>query len=105
GDIQGLDGHLTTGLDTTRRMWETLTVLDDKLNSVGVLAESFELSSDAKQLRLNLRKGVQFHTGRELTADDVIWNFTRLRDPKTNPIYANLTKPFVSMQAPDKYTV
>ncbi|MBV8083230.1 MAG: ABC transporter substrate-binding protein [Chloroflexi bacterium] len=105
GDLQGLDGHLTTGLDTTRRIWEPLTVLDAQLNVSSVLAESFDIKSDAKQLTLQLRKGVQWHTGRELTSDDVIWNFKRLQDPKTNPIYANLTKPFASLQAPDKYTV
>jgi peptide/nickel transport system substrate-binding protein len=105
GDLQGLDGHLTTGLDSSRRIWEVMSVLDEKLNTVPVLAESVEVSPDARQMTLKLRHGVQFHTGRELTSDDVIWNYTRLRDPKVNPIYANLVKPFASMNAPDKYTV
>ena len=39
-----------------------------------MLAESWELSSDNKQLKLNLRKGVQFHSGREFTSEDVKWN-------------------------------
>src|SRR5450631_2479680 len=105
GDLQGLDGHLTTGLDSSRRIWDVLSVLDDKLNTVPVLAESVEVSPDAKQMTLKLRQGVQFHTGRELTSDDVIWNFTRLKDPKVNPTYANLVKPFATLEAPDKYTV
>jgi peptide/nickel transport system substrate-binding protein len=105
GDLQGLDGHLTTGLDSSRRIWDVLSVLDDKLNTVPVLAESVDVSPDAKQMTLKLRQGVQFHTGRELTSDDVIWNFTRLKDPKVNPIYANLVKPFATLDAPDKYTV
>jgi ABC-type transport system substrate-binding protein len=29
------------------------------------------MRADGRQLKLTLRKGVQFHTGRELTAEDV----------------------------------
>jgi peptide/nickel transport system substrate-binding protein len=105
GDIQGLDGHLTTGLDFLRRTWDIVSGLDDKLNTVPILAESLELAPDAKQMTLRLRKGVKFHTGREMTSDDVVWNFNRLKDPKVNPIYANLVKPFATIEAPDKSTV
>ena len=105
GDIQGLDGHLTTGLDYLRRVWDIVTGLDDKLNTVPILAESLELTPDAKQMTLRLRKGIQFHTGREMTSEDVVWNFNRLKDPKVNPIYANLVKPFAAMEAPDYASV
>jgi len=105
GDLQNLDGHVTTGTDSRNRMWNTLTDLDDKLNPVPVLAERLEVSPDARSMHLALRHGVQFHTGRELTSADIAWNITRLQDPKVNAIYANLTKPFVSVQTPDPYTV
>ena len=45
-------------------------------------------------MTLKLRPGVRFHTGRELASQDLVWNFNRLKDPKVNPIYANLVKPF-----------
>ena len=32
GDLLGLDGHFTTGLDSLRRVWDVINVLDDKLN-------------------------------------------------------------------------
>jgi peptide/nickel transport system substrate-binding protein len=105
GDLQALDAHVTTGLDSTRRVWDIVTALDEKLDVVPVLAESLELSRDARQMKLNLRKGVQFHTGRELTSEDLLWNFNRLKDPKVNPTYANLVKPFATMETPDKYTL
>jgi peptide/nickel transport system substrate-binding protein len=105
GDIQGLDGHLVTGLDYLRRVWDVVSVLDDKLNTVPLLAESVELTPDAKQMTLKLRKGVRFHTGRDLTSEDVVWNFNRLKDPRVNPIYANLVKPFAAMETPDASTV
>src|SRR5439155_25707096 len=46
------------------------------------LASSWEMGADFKQLKLNLRQGVQFHTGREMTAEDVKWNLDRTHDPK-----------------------
>jgi peptide/nickel transport system substrate-binding protein len=105
GDLLGLDGHLTTGLDSLRRVWDVVTILDDKLDTVPVLIESLDLTPDARQMTLKLRTGIQFHTGRELTGEDLVWNFTRLKDPKVNPTYANLVKPFASFETPDRYTV
>ena len=105
GDLLGLDGHLTTGLDSLRRVWDVVTILDDKLNTVPVLVESLDLTPDAQQMTLKLRRGIQFHTDRELTAEDLVWNFTRLKDPKVNPTYANLVKPFATFETPDAYTL
>jgi peptide/nickel transport system substrate-binding protein len=105
GDLLGLDGHLTTGLDSLRRVWDVINILDDKLNTIPVLAKSLDLAPDARQMTLKLRPGIQFHSGRELTSADVAWNFNRLKDPKVNPTYANLVKPFATVEAPDKNTV
>ena len=105
GDLLGLDGHLTTGLDSLRRVWDVISLLDDKLNTVPVLAASVDLTPDARQMTVKLRPGVQFHTGRELTSADVAWNFNRLKDPKVNPIYANLVKPFAAIETPDTSTL
>jgi len=105
GDLLGLDGHLTTGLDSLRRVWDVVNILDDKLNTVPVLAETLDLTPDARQMTIKLRRGVQFHTGRELTSQDLAWNFTRLKDPKVNPTYANLAKPFAAFETPDNSTL
>ena len=37
---------------------------------------------DARSIKLNLRKNVQFHSGREMTSDDVIYNLNRILDFK-----------------------
>ena len=47
-----------------------------------MLAESWDVGTDYKQIKLNLRKGVQWHSGRELTSDDVKYNLLRAQDPK-----------------------
>ncbi|HEX8968824.1 MAG TPA: ABC transporter substrate-binding protein, partial [Chloroflexota bacterium] len=107
-DIANLDGHLltATNYDTVFRAYDRLTALDEQGKPQPQLAESWELSSDGKQLKLNLRKGVQFHTGRELTSDDVKWNFLRVRDPKVaSGSFVAQSNWFVSIDTPDKYTV
>src|SRR5206468_7427535 len=55
--------------------------------------------------RLNLRKGVQFHTGRELTADDIVWNLKRATgDNKLNGgVWVATFRPMTSVEATDKY--
>src|SRR5260370_686429 len=65
--VQGLDDRLETGLDCLRRVWDIVSGLDDKLNTVPILAESLDVAPDARQMTLRLRKGVIFHTGREMT--------------------------------------
>lgn len=54
---------------------------DGKLR--GELAESFEPADGATKWIFNLRKGVTFHNGKELTADDVIATFNIHRGEDT----------------------
>src|SRR5579859_4183216 len=71
GDLLTLDGQdFSSGGEGLLGVWDRLLEQDEKLVPQPRLAESFDWSSDAKQLKLNLRQGVQFHTGRELTAED-----------------------------------
>src|SRR5579864_7221434 len=105
GYLLGLDGHLTTGLDSLRRVWDVVSVLDEKLNTVPQLAQQVSVTPDAREMTVKLRPGVLFHTGRELSSQDLVWNFNRLKDPKVNPIYANLVKPFATMETPDNLTL
>jgi peptide/nickel transport system substrate-binding protein len=70
-----------------------------------MLAESWDLSSDYKQIKFNLRKGVQFHNGREFTSDDVKYNLLRVRQPGIGAQFTNMSKWWTSIETPDKYTV
>lgn len=56
-------------------------------NNVGevkpLLAKSFEMSADGLTYTFKLRTDVKFHNGKPMTADDVVWNWTRYLKPET----------------------
>ncbi|EHI48088.1 ABC-type dipeptide transport system, periplasmic component [SAR116 cluster alpha proteobacterium HIMB100] len=66
-------------------MGNHLVEVDAAGNPVPELAESFEASADAKVWRFTLRKGVTFHNGKSMTADDVIatFNYHRSEESKS----------------------
>ena len=42
------------------------------------IAESWQITPDGKTYTFKIRRGVKFHTGRELTAEDVAWSMDRM---------------------------
>src|SRR5687767_8355014 len=52
-------------------LWENLLSRDGKGNLVPMLAEKWQVSDGGKTWKFHLRKGVRFHNGTELTAEDV----------------------------------
>ncbi|HEU0168432.1 MAG TPA: ABC transporter substrate-binding protein [Chloroflexota bacterium] len=108
GDLTALEGQLIipAGLDTVWHVFDRLSRYDDKLQPQPMLAESWDLTPDGKQITLHLRKGVQFHSGRELTSDDIKYNVQRASNPKTGVgQLAPLASWWTTVDTPDKYTV
>jgi peptide/nickel transport system substrate-binding protein len=62
--------------------FDQLTNYDSNSAPQPMLAESWDIGKDYTQIKLNLRKGVQWHSGRDFTSDDVKYNITRAQDPK-----------------------
>jgi peptide/nickel transport system substrate-binding protein len=107
-DVTTLDAHNSTPnqYDTTWSVFDRLIQYDVDMTPQPALAESWEVSSDLKQVKLNLRRGVQWHSGREFTSDDVKYNMLRVRDPKlAKPALASQSNWFTGIDMPDKYTV
>jgi len=108
GDVANLDGHYWSpngGLHVWLA-YDTLARYDQNLKPQPQLAESWDVSSDFKQITVNLRNGVTFHSGREFSADDVVWNLTRALDPKvTVGILGGFFGADPTFTAKDKYTV
>lgn len=107
-DVPKLDGHIiyANGINISWVPYDRLIQYDEHLQPQPMLAESFDVASDATQVRFTLRKGVQFHTGHELTSDDVKWNLLRVRDPKVGVAQlATQSAWFTGIDTPDKYTL
>jgi peptide/nickel transport system substrate-binding protein len=51
------------------------------------LAESYTISPDAKVYEFKLRKGVKFHNGDPLTAEDVVFSFYRYKSTQAKVIH------------------
>ncbi|MGL5948370.1 MAG: ABC transporter substrate-binding protein [Aeromonas sp.] len=65
------------------------------------LAEKYTRIDD-NTMRFFLRKGVKFHSGNEMTADDVIWTIQRL---KGSVDFKAMFEPIVEVKKIDDYTV
>ena len=62
-----------------------LVEIDHEGKAIPELAESWEPSSDATKWTFKLRKGVEFHNGKSMTSEDVLYslNFHRGEDSKS----------------------
>jgi peptide/nickel transport system substrate-binding protein len=107
-DVASLDPHLSTSAsaDTVYVVFDRLTAYDVDRRPQPMLAESWDINSDFTAFKLNLRKGVQFHSGRELTADDVKYSLLRPRDPAVgSSLLGGISAWFNSIEATDKHTI
>jgi len=73
-------GALSTDYVRHYMLYSGLTQFDTRLTPRLALAESFE-TRDRMRWRIRLKKGVQFHDGRTLTAADVVYSLMRHKDP------------------------
>jgi peptide/nickel transport system substrate-binding protein len=79
-DPKSLDPALITdrtGARAQRAIYDPLIDLDENSTLVPGLAESWEISSDARAVTLHLRKGVKFHDGTAFDAQAVKVHFDR----------------------------
>lgn len=113
GDVANIDGHSwgpNNGFSIFM-IYDSLTTYDTNLKPQPELAESWDVSSDSTQITLHIRQGVQFHSGRELTSEDVVYNLQRPLNPQLQATIASFTilpgfvPPGTTFDAPDKFTV
>ncbi|MBI2116020.1 MAG: ABC transporter substrate-binding protein [candidate division NC10 bacterium] len=72
------------GFTVAQQIFDGLVQYDGSLTIIPAIAQSWKGSRDGLNWLFFLRKGVKFHNGREVVADDVVYSFTRILDPKTN---------------------
>jgi len=88
-------------------MFEGLYIRNDKAELVPALAESVAVSPDGLSYTFKLRKGVKFHDGSTLSAEDVKFSLERAINPATkNPLLAYIkTIDRIDIPNPDSVTV
>ena len=87
---------------------EFLSVSGPDLRLKPVLAESWSPNTDGTVWTFKIRKGVKFHNGKEMTADDVVASIDRLANPKNSSNALSAFKGTLSQgatQKVDDYTV
>ncbi|MGB5445746.1 MAG: ABC transporter substrate-binding protein [Psychromonas sp.] len=88
-------------LQMSHMLFDPLIRFTKDLHFEARLAEKWE-RVDETTFRFTLRKGVKFHSGNMLTADDVIWTFNRL---KNSADFKGIFEPYEKMVKIDDYTV
>lgn len=68
------------------------------------IAEKWEWIDDLN-LKVFIRKGIKFHDGSSLTADDVKFSLDRILDPKTASPWASFLEPIKEVTVDDEYSL
>ncbi len=109
-------GSTTDSLDTATMNdamtyninWQTrncLVEVDHKGNPIPELAESWDTSPDALKWTFKLRKGVEFHNGRTLEAEDVLFSINHHRRQESKSAAKGIVDPIEDMKTDGKYSV
>jgi oligopeptide transport system substrate-binding protein len=107
------------GVSVANQIFDGLVEFDSHLNVVPALAQAWSASRDGLVWTFHLRKGVQFHNGREMNAEDVVYSLSRMLDPAVGSPNSSLldnvkgaaefrdgtTKVLEGIKAIDRYTV
>lgn len=88
-------------------LYNSLVRLDTNAKVVMDLAEQIVPNADASMWTIHLKKGITFHNGKNLTADDVIYTFRRIANPSSPMVGATGLAPvdLNALKALDSLTV
>ena len=90
-EVQSLDPHKIEGVpedNVARDLYEGLLVSDSNGHPVPGVAESYE-NKEFKVWTFHLRKNAKWSNGEPVTAQDFVYSWQRLADPKTASPYAS----------------
>lgn len=95
-----------TGGNIASAVYDYLFRINDEGDTVPSLVSSYELNEDATVWTMEIEKGVTFHDGSKLTAEDVVYTFERLIDPDVGSALQGTYGSLIdSVEALDEYTV
>ena len=103
----GLDPHITPAHSSVRvysKIYSTLVRFDENMEITADLAEDWDWADD-QTLVFQVREGVTFHNGDEVTAEDAVFSFARILDEETGSHIASYFSSVDSIEATDTYEV
>jgi peptide/nickel transport system substrate-binding protein len=107
-DVTSADPHffnLFPNNNIAEHIFDKLVQMDPDSKMIPGLATSWKAIDD-KTWEFKLRKGVKFHDGTELTAEDVAFSIDRVAQIPNSPgPFVAYTKAIVAKEIPDPYTI
>lgn len=106
--IVQLDTHTATGigsLNILKQIFEPLFTYDKDLKIVPCLASKLSERTEDGSYIITLRKGIRFHDGSELKANDVKFSFDRILNPKFGSLQRRVFNWIESVEVLDDYQV
>ncbi len=108
GSPRLLDPPITGSIEewiVTSLFYNNLTSVDKEFAVHPDLAESWTAEDEGKVWIFVLRQGVKFHSGKEMTAEDVVASIARIIDPETKSRGRGGMGPIAAIEALDPYRV
>lgn len=102
-----LDPHVASdvaSLEASQVMYNTLFSYTETYGEVvpSLVEDDYEVSEDGLTYTFHLKEGVKFHSGAEMTSEDVVYSIQRIRD---KGVRAEGFAAVESMETPDAQTV
>ena len=86
-------------------MFESLLTIDENGKTQPNLAESWKISEGGKLYTFKLRRGVKFHNGQEMTAEDLKFAIDYTRNPKNSGYGLRFLRTVKQVETEGKYTL
>ncbi len=87
----------------TNIVYESLFTIDESGKEKPMLAYSYDVSGDGKQIEVALKNNVKWHDGQNFTAEDVAYTLSRMKE--AGGLYSKISSKIHSFTATDKNTI
>jgi peptide/nickel transport system substrate-binding protein len=76
-----LGGMTVPNVALTHCMYDSLLTWSNDYAIENLMAEEVTVNDDASVWTVRIKEGVEFHNGKTVTAEDIIWSYQRIIDP------------------------